>query len=90
MPQRLAAKRYLRKSLKNRERNLNVTNTLKNTIKKFKKAVTAKNDAESATTLSEAYKKLDKAAKTHLIHPNKAARLKSRLTKALNKSKASK
>jgi len=90
MPQRLAAKRYLRKSSKNRERNLNVTNTLKNTIKKFKKAVTAKNAAESTTTLSEAYKKLDKAAKTHLIHPNKAARLKSRLTKALNKSKVSK
>ena len=90
MPQRLAAKRYLRKSLKNRERNLSVTNTLKNTIKKFKNAVTAKNADESTATLSEAYKKLDKAAKTHLIHPNKAARLKSRLTKALNKSKVSK
>jgi small subunit ribosomal protein S20 len=90
MPQRLAAKRYLRKSLKNREHNLNVTNALKNTIKKFKKAITTKNSAESTTTLSEAYKKLDKAAKTHLIHPNKAARLKSRLTQVLNKSKVSK
>ena len=89
MPQRLAAKRYLRKSLKNRERNLGVTNALRNTIKKFKKALTAKNAAESATTLNEAYTKLDKAAKTHLIHPNKAARLKSRLTIALNKSKVS-
>jgi len=90
MPQRRAARRYLRKSLKNKERNLSTTNTLKNTIKKFKKALVAKNAAETATTLNEAYKKLDKAAKTNLIHPNKAARLKSRLTLSLNKSKASK
>ena len=33
---------------------------------------------------------LDKAAKNRVIHPNKAARLKSRLAKAANKAKAAK
>ena len=89
MPQRRAAKRYLRKSLKNRDRNLNLANVLRNTIKKFKKTLAAKKAAESAAFLAEVYKKLDKAAKTHLIHPNKAARLKSRLAQSLNKGKAS-
>jgi small subunit ribosomal protein S20 len=31
--------------------------------------------------VSAAYKKIDKATKKHLLHPNKAARLKSRVSK---------
>ena len=87
MPQRLAAKRYLRKSLRNRERNLNIMDGVKNAIKKFKKAAAAKDNAQGAAALNEVYKKLDKAAKRCLIHPNKAARQKSRLSAALNKIK---
>lgn len=52
--------------------------TLRNTIKIARKTPNAKK-------LSEAYKALDKAAKNHLIHQNKAARLKSRLSKLLRK-----
>jgi ribosomal protein S20 len=36
-------------------------------------------------TLSAAFKALDKSAKGHIIHKNKAARLKSRLSKLLKK-----
>ena len=39
----------------------------------------------SAKALSHAFKRLDKAVKTHVIHKNKAARLKSRLSKLLVK-----
>jgi len=49
---------------------------LKETIKKYKKA-------PSAELLSQVYKKLDKAAKTNLIKRNKAARLKSRLSRLM-------
>lgn len=37
--------------------------------------------SKAAKDLQGAFSALDKAAKVHLIHPNKAARLKSRLSK---------
>ncbi len=46
----------------------------------------AKGDLKKAReNLSKAYKKIDKAAKTRAIHPNAAARYKSRLAKKLSK-----
>jgi small subunit ribosomal protein S20 len=39
----------------------------------------------SKKALSESFKTLDKAVKTHLIHKNKANRLKSRLSKLIVK-----
>ncbi len=90
MPQRRAAKRYLRKSLKNRSHNLTVNSELKKTIKTFRKAVAAGEKPKAQETLKLVYKKLDKAAKTGLIHSNNAARQKSRLTLTLNKIKAAK
>lgn len=47
---------------------------LKALIKKARVSKTAKN-------LQAAFSALDKAAKVHLIHPNKSARLKSRLSR---------
>lgn len=47
----------------------------------IKKARTTK----SAKDLQAVYSALDKAAKVKLIHPNKAARLKSRLSKKSSK-----
>ena len=51
----------------------------------LKKVVKAAHQTPSAASLSAAQKSLDKAAKTGLIHRNKAARLKSRLAKAAKK-----
>ena len=64
-----ARKDKLRTS-RNKKREL----VLKTLIKKARAVKTAKN-------LQAVFSALDKAAKVHLIHPNKAARLKSRLTK---------
>lgn len=50
---------------------------LKSLIKKVRTTKTAKN-------LQAVFSALDKAAKVHLIHPNKSARLKSRLSKLIS------
>ncbi len=43
---------------------------------------------EAQAMAAEAASALDKAAKKHAIHPNNAARRKSRLMKALNRAKS--
>ena len=57
-----------------------VKNLYRQAVKKVRQKPTPK-------ALSEAFQKLDRAAKAHVIHRNKAARLKSRLSKLLPKSK---
>lgn len=47
--------------------------------KQFKKAVKTARENPTIATISEAYSKLDTAAKKRIIHKNRAARLKSRL-----------
>ena len=84
MPNTKTAKKALRQNIKRRQANVRSKKNLKEAIKKFKKM--AETDKEKAKKeLSEIYKKLDKSAKTKLIKKNKASRLKSRLTKTLNK-----
>lgn len=78
MPITQSAKKALRQNIRRRARNLAQMKILKETIKRFKRA-------PSPELLSQVYKKLDKAAKTHLIKKNKAARLKSRLSRLLKK-----
>ncbi len=79
MPNIKAAEKWVRQSTKRTAQNKDKTTRLK-TI--FKKAVTAK-DAEFAKSVESAF---DKAAKTGVIHKNKAARKKSRLAKAMAKA----
>lgn len=84
MPITQTAKRSLRKSLKQQEKNLQRKTLLKKTKKQFLKALDA-NDLEGAKkTLSLLYKLLDKASKTNLLKKNKVARDKSRLAKKLS------
>ena len=45
---------------------------------------------EAEKKLPEAYKKIDKAAKNNTIHPNKAARIKSRLSAKIKAAQAAK
>jgi len=53
--------------------------------KTFKEAVLAVRKHPGIKNLTAVYRRLDRAAKTHVIHKNKAARLKSRLAKLLQK-----
>lgn len=49
----------------------------------YKKAVQTARRGATPSTLSAAFKALDRASKINVIHPNKAARLKSRLSKLI-------
>lgn len=53
----------------------------------FKKSVSAFRKKPSEAGLKATYKLLDRAAKTNVIHSNKAARLKSRLSKLVQSPK---
>jgi small subunit ribosomal protein S20 len=75
VPNIKAAVKWTRQSEKRRKRNLDTKTRLK-TI--FKKAKTSGDPATVATVESQ----FDKAAQKGIIHPNKAARKKSRLAKA--------
>lgn len=79
MPNIKAAQKWMRQSEKRTTRNKDAKTRLK-TI--FKKAV-ATRDADTAKSVES---QLDKAAKSGIIHPNKAARKKSRLAKALTRA----
>jgi small subunit ribosomal protein S20 len=77
VPNIKAAEKWVRHSEKRTLRNRDVKTRLKTL---YKKAVGAGDAAASPSVESQ----FDKAAQKGIIHPNKAARKKSRLAKALN------
>lgn len=81
MPIIKSAIKKLRKDKKRTVINRRKENVLRDTLKKARKTPNAKN-------IQEAESIIDKAAKNHLIHKNKAARLKSKLAKLLIKKPA--
>lgn len=86
MPITQSAKKAMRQSITRRKKNLQKKTAYKKLVTKYKKLVTGKNFDEAKKILPQIYKALDKAAKTNAIKKNKAARLKSRLTKLLGKN----
>jgi small subunit ribosomal protein S20 len=81
LPNIKAAVKWVRQTDKRTTRNKDVKTRLKTA---FKKATTTQ-DAEIAKNVESQY---DKAAKSGIIHPNKAARKKSRLSKAIARAAA--
>jgi small subunit ribosomal protein S20 len=81
VPNIKAAEKWVRQTEKRTQRNLDVKTRLKTL---FKKAVSAQ-DAEVVQSVEAQF---DKAAQKGIIHPNKAARKKSRLAKAAAKATA--
>lgn len=80
MPITLGAIRKQRADKLKAEINLKVKQAYKDAVREMRKKATAKN-------LVTVFSKVDRAAKSHVIHANKAARLKSRLSKLLDKKK---
>lgn len=81
MPNIKSAKKRMELSAKARERNRAARSRLRTAIKNVRSAETAE-AAQSAMT--QAVSLLDRAARTHLVHPRKADRLKGRLQKKVN------
>lgn len=84
MPNIKSAKKRMRSNVKKADANTLVTSSMRTAIKKFEKEVKAGNKEEASNKLNIAIQRIDKAMSTGLVHKNKAARLKSRLTKAKN------
>ena len=78
-----SAKKAHRASLKKHVFNLRRKRVLTTTTKAVKKLVAAGDAKEASTSLSAAYKAIDKAAKRGVIKKNTASRKKSRLAKSI-------
>ena len=75
----------MRVSRRRRVINLVTIDKYKDAVKAVRQFVVAKKKDEAGKALPAAFAQLDKAVKKNVIHKNKAARLKSRLSKAIGK-----
>lgn len=87
MPNIKSAKKRMRSNSKKADVNTLVSSSMKTAIKKFEKEVKAGNKETASVALNVALQRIDKAVGSNLVHKNKAARLKSRLTKIKNELK---
>ncbi len=89
MPVTKSAAKAARQNLRRYKRNLKLKNRVKGEVKALIAAIAASDTKATTEKLKTAQSTLDKAAKTGVIHANKAARQKSRLAKlASGKTKA--
>ena len=84
MPNIKSAKKRMRSSVNKTNVNTLVNSSMRTAIKKFEKEVKIGNKEEASNNLNIAIQRIDKAMSSGKIHRNKAARLKSRLTKMKN------
>ena len=88
MPNSASSKKRLRQNQVQRQRNRSIKSVLRGTIRKVRTAVDAGDVEASNAAFQAATKKLDQAAAKSVIHANKAARTKSRLSQAIKSLKA--
>jgi small subunit ribosomal protein S20 len=85
-----SAKKHLRQSLERRAKNRAVKSDIKTQIRKVRSAVAAGDIAKAEAELRIAATKLDRAGVKRVIHPNAAARKKSRLAHLIVAAKTKK
>jgi small subunit ribosomal protein S20 len=88
MPNTASAKKRMRQDSVRRARNRATKSGLRTQLRKVREAITAKDAETSQTEFRTLVQKLDKAARKKVIHPNRAARTKSRLSHAIKALKA--
>lgn len=84
MPNIASAKKRVRSNAKKTTVNTLVVSSMRTAVKKFEKEVKAGNKEAASTNYNIAIQRVDKAMASGKIQKNKAARLKSRLTKLKN------
>ncbi|MBC8874514.1 MAG: 30S ribosomal protein S20 [Planctomycetes bacterium] len=89
MPNSKSAKKRLRQNTARRLRNRMVKSTMRSQLRNVHEAVAAGDTEKAETEYRDAAKKLDRAGARNIIHPNKAARTKSRLQQLIKKAKQS-
>ncbi len=88
MPVTKSAKKQMRVAEKNRVRNKSLRSLCKTNITKAERLIISGELEASQKAVVTAISSLDKAAEKGIIHPNNAARRKSRLMSKLNKAQA--
>ncbi|MEN6384654.1 MAG: 30S ribosomal protein S20 [Phycisphaerales bacterium] len=87
MAHSLSAKKRVRQNAKKRLVNRARKTTVKANLKGINEAITEGNKKSASEQFKAVIKNLDKTAARKTIHKNRAARLKSRLAKKINKLK---
>ena len=77
------ARKRARQAVKQRAHNMSLRSTLRTAVKKVQKAVEAGDKAAAQAVYKESQCVIDSIADKNIIHKNKAARHKSRLTAAI-------
>lgn len=89
MAHRRSSIKKIRVDERRREHNLRVKSALKSVRKDALAGLATKKPKEAKTASIAFFSAVDKAVKKGVVHPNRAARLKSRLARKVNALKAS-
>ena len=87
MPNTKSAKKRLRQDKVRRMRNRVVKSSIRTQLRKVREAIKAGDIDRATSEMIVAQKKLDQAGARRVIHPNKAARIKSRMQAAIKRAK---
>ena len=79
-----SAKKQIRNSYRKWLRNRYVKGHMRGAVRQVRQAIETGDYSEAANLMPQAASQLDKAARKNIIHPNTAARLKSRLMRQIN------
>lgn len=88
MPHSVSAKKRVRQNEKRRLHNKERKTRLKTEAKKLLTTLEGGQVDTAQTQLQLLSKLYDKAAKTRLVHPNKASRVKSKMARRINRARA--
>ena len=88
MARSLSSQKRQRQNVKRAVRNKARKSIIKTKVRKAKETIQARDVATAEKTLRDAARTLDRNANNKTIHPNTAARRKSRLARQLNALKA--
>lgn len=77
MPHSRQAKKRVRQNVKSRELNRTKASAMKTAIRRVEEAAAAGDGETLKAAVTAAYKRIDKAAKSNVIHANTAARRKA-------------
>ena len=88
MPNTKSAKKQVEVNQRKRLRNKSVRSQSKTLVRKAEELMFSGQVKEAEGGVKDAIRSLDEAAEKGVIHPNNAARRKSRLMKKLNQAKA--
>ena len=84
MANRRSSIKKIRVDIRRRENNVRVLSELKTVLRKTSQLLAESKPEQIVEQSRELFSKLDKAVKKHVLHANRAARLKSRIQRKIN------